>query len=252
MMLVAAITTVALASVSCGGDKTAEFDLITEGTLTICADIPYPPFEYEDNGEIVGFDVEIMDAIADDLGLQTVWLGADFGMITAGTAMAAGTCDMAASAITITQEREDGGIDFGDPYFTADQSLLVKKDSGIQTLTDLDGKVLAVQSDTTGEIYANEHNPGAVIVSYDNPATMFLALEAGDVDGVLQDIGPNADQAKADETVEITEIFTTSEQYGFAFQAGDDDLRIAVNDALAKIRENGTYQTIYDKYFTAG
>ena len=164
--------------------------------------------------------------------------------------MAANQCDIAASAITITAEREEA-IDFATPYFDADQSLLVKADSGYATLTDLAGKNLGVQSGTTGEAYAQENAPSDVeIVSFENGGELFIALEAGNIDGILQDLPVNGYRTTQDDTVTVVETYTTGEQYGFAVQEeGKEALLDAVNDALGAIRDNGTYDDIFAKWF---
>ncbi len=243
-----------LVGAACGGSEadTSEFGLVTADTLTVCSEIPYEPFEYEVDGEYTGFDVDLMQAIADELGLTLEFLGTGFDAITSGSAMAANQCDIAASAITITEERE-ANIDFSDPYFDAAQSLLVKKDSGYATLDDLDGKNLGVQSGTTGEAYAQDNAPSGVqLLSFENGGELFVALESGNVDGILQDLPVNADRAQKDDTVEVVATYSTGENYGFATQEeGKEALLTAVNEALQTLRDNGTYQDIFDKYFSA-
>jgi polar amino acid transport system substrate-binding protein len=228
----------------------ADFGLVSPGTLTVCTDAPYPPMEIEVEGEFTGFDIELMRAIAGELGLELAVVNIGFDPITSGLAMEAGDCDIAAASITITEEREEN-IDFTDSYFVADQSLLVKNDSGITSLADMAGRNLGVQSGTTGEIYANENDPGvAEIFSFENPGDLFTALEAGQVEGILQDIVPNAAEALENDTVSVVETFPTAEEYGFALQEeGKDALREAVNEALADLRTDGTYDTIYDDWF---
>lgn len=226
-----------------------DFGLVSSGTLTVCTDAPYPPMEIEVDGEYTGFDIELMRAVAGELGLGLEVVNIGFDPITSGLAMEAGDCDIAAASITITEEREEN-IDFTDSYFVADQSLLVEKDSGITGLADMAGKNIGAQTGTTGEIYANENNPGATIVSFDNPGDLFTALAAGEVDGILQDIVPNAAEALENDTVEVVETYPTAEEYGFALQEeGQDALREAVNEALATLKADGTYDSIYDDWF---
>jgi polar amino acid transport system substrate-binding protein len=236
------------------GDGDQAFETITPGVLTVCTDAPYPPMEFEQDGEFTGFDIELMRAIAEELGLSGIEVvNSGFDPITSGAAMEAGQCDIAAASITITEERDEN-IDFSDPYFTADQSLLVKKDSGISSLADLAGKRIGVQSGTTGEAYANENAPeGAEIVSFDNPGDLFVALEAGDIDAILQDLVVNQARTLEDDTVAVVETYPTDEQYGFAVkEEGAEALLEAVNQALATLRENGTYDRIYQEWFPQG
>ncbi len=241
----------ALVASACGGDddETGAFPVVSDGTLTVCTDSPYPPMEFEQDGEFTGFDIELMRAIAGELSLDLAVVNSGFDPITSGTAMQSGDCDIAAASITITDEREEN-IDFSDPYFVADQSLLVKKDGGIATLADLDGRNLGVQTGTTGEAYAQDNATGATIVSFDAPGDLFVALEAGEIEGILQDIVVNADRLLSDDTVTLVETYPTDENYGFAVkEEGSEDLLAAVNEALAALRNDGSYDTIYDEWF---
>jgi len=245
------VVVIALVTGACGGGAGGgDLNLVKSGTLTVCSEIPYQPFEFEENGAYVGFDVDVMQAIADQLGLQMEFVGTGFDAITSGAAMGSNQCDIAASAITITPEREQN-IDFSDPYYNSLQSLLVKKASGIKTLAEFAGKRLGVQSNTTGEAYAQEHAPAtAELVSFDAGGDLFVALEAGDIEGILQDLPVNLDRTKNDASVEVVETYDTGEKYGFATQeTGKEELLKQVNDALKTIKDNGTYDTIYQKWF---
>ena len=235
----AALLSSALVASACGGSD----------ALVLCTDAPYPPMEMEIDGEFTGFDIELMRAIADELGRELEVNNIGFDPITSGLAMESGECEIAAASITITEEREEN-IDFSDPYFTADQSLLVSTDSGITNLAGFAGKNLGVQTGTTGEMYANENDPGATIISYENPGDIFTALAAGEIEGVLQDIVPNAEYALNNTDAEIVETYPTNENYGFAVaEEGSEDLLNDVNEALATLQGNGTYDQIYDDWF---
>ncbi len=239
-----------LIAAACGGNGGGEYNLVSEGTLTVCSEIPYRPMEFEEGGVYVGFDVDLMQAIADELGLEMEFINTGFDAITTGSAMQGGQCDIAASSITILPEREEN-IDFSDGYFDAEQSLLVKKDSGITTLSDFSGRTLGVQSVTTGALYAEENAPAdAEIVAFDAGGDLFVALEAGQIDGILQDLVVNGDRLVDDDTVTIVETYPTDEVYGLAVQEeGKEALLDAVNDALQTLRDNGTYDSIFEKWF---
>ncbi len=130
--------------------------------------------------------------------------------------MVGNECDIAASAITIRPDREEN-IDFSDGYFDADQSLMVKTDSGYTSYDDLVGLRLGVQAGTTGEAYANDNNPGGVeIVSFGESADLFVAMEAGDIQGILQDLPVNAERMLGDDTLTVVATYPTGEVYGFA------------------------------------
>lgn len=250
--LIAVVAAFALLLAACGdGEGTGDLGLITEDTLTVCTDAPYPPMEFEQDGEFTGFDIELMRAIADELGLSGIEvINSGFEPITSGVAMETGQCDIAAASITITEEREEN-IDFTDGYFTADQSLLVDDGAGVSSLADFTGMSLAVQTGTTGEMYANENAPADTeIVSFENPGDVFTALQAGNVQGVLQDIVPNADFALNNEGFSLAETYPTEENYGFATEEeGAEAIVDAVNEALATLRDNGTYDDIYNDWF---
>ncbi len=249
----ALVVALALVGAGCGDDDDVDadaFGLVSAGTLTVCTDSPYAPMEFEDaDGNFTGFDIELMRAIAKDLGLETAVVNSGFDPITSGLAMESGECDIAAASITITDERE-ANIDFSDQYFSGDQSLLVKAAGGMNTLASFAGENLGVQTGTTGEIYANENAPDATIVSYEGPGDLLTALVAGEVDGVLQDIVVNGEAALNDDSLSIVETYPTNEFYGLAVQEdGKEALLTAVNASLAKVRADGTYDDIYNDFF---
>ncbi|NYD53537.1 transporter substrate-binding domain-containing protein [Microbacterium pseudoresistens] len=238
------------------GDATAgdDYGLVEAGTLTVCSEVPYPPFEMEggDNGSgYTGFDIDLTAAIADKLGLKLAVQDVSFDGLQSGTTLIAGTCDMGASAMTITEERK-ANIDFSDPYYDSLQSLLTSVDSGIKGIGDLAGKNVGVQQGTTGESYATENAKGATLVQYPGDAELWPALQAGQIVAILQDQPVNVEHEKADSNYKIVEEYNTDEQYGFAFAKGEKDaLREAVNKALEELRDSGDYQKIYDTYFSA-
>lgn len=242
----------ALTGCGSGGGGTAEGggELMTEGALTVCSDVPYPPFENFDKSApsgFSGFDIDIVTAIADGLGLKLKVKDSSFDALQSGLAMNSGDCDLAASAMTITPEREKK-IGFSDPYYDSKQSLLVAEGSPIKSIADLDGKNVGVQKGTTGKAYAEENAPGAKIIAYPSDAEMFPALAAGSVDAVLQDLPVNLDHTK-DGKFAIVEEYDTQESYGLAMKKTNSALIKSVNEQLQKLKDDGEYQKIYDTYF---
>lgn len=237
-----------------GTEPTAEVaapdGLVSGGELTVCSDTPYEPFEFEgDDGEQTGYDIELLRAIADDAGLDLEVADLPFDGILGS--LAAGQCDVVASAVTITEERAQQ-VDFSDPYFDADQSLLVRaEDEGTYaTLADLAGQRIGVQSGTTGAEYAQANAPdGATIVDYEDSDGLFAALTSGEIAAVLQDFPVNAYRATQDDRFAVTETFPTGEQYGFAIAKGNASILDFVNDGLARLHEDGRFDEIYDTYF---
>ncbi len=224
-------------------------DLVSDGKLTVCSDMPYKPFEFEEDGETTGFDYDIVSAMGEQLGVTVEFVTTPFDNII--PALAAGDCDMIASAMTITDERKER-VDFTEPYFDADQSLLVLKENEetYATLEDLAGEDFGVQVETTGATYAEENQPeGSTIKEFSTGDEMFPALISGDIKAALQDLPVNAYRAAtAPDQFVVTETFPTGEQYGFAVAKGSELLG-PLDAALAKIREDGTYDTVYTEWF---
>jgi len=231
-------------------DDDGDYSLVSSGNLTVCTDAPYEPFEFQDDaGNWTGFDIDILRAIAEGMDLELSVTVVPFDGIW--LLPAAGECDIVGSAMTITPERQASAL-FSEPYFDADQSLLVRAaEAGTYaTLASLTGRNIAVQTGTTGEIYAQENRPeGATLISFDEPAAMFLALESGDVDAILQDLPVNGFRSTQDTSFVVTETFPTGEQYGFAVDPGNSGLMDAVNEQLAEMRSDGSYDTIFTKWF---
>jgi polar amino acid transport system substrate-binding protein len=227
-----------------------ELGLITPGTLTVCSDIPYPPFEFEKGGEYTGFDMDIIREVAGGLGLKTDIKDVGFDGLQSGASLAAGQCDLGASAITITEERKKN-IGLSDPYYDSLQSLLVPAGSQIKSMKDLAGKKVGVQQGTTGEAYARENLPkDTQILAYPSDAELFPALQSKGVDAVLQDYPVNLGHTE-DGKFDVVEKYETDEHYGFAVKKnGGEELLKAVNSQLAELKDNGKYKEIYDKYFT--
>lgn len=226
------------------------FQPITAGKLTVCTDAPYEPFEFQDeSGKWTGFDLDLMTAIATRYGLTLEVSVQPFDGIW--LAPKAGTCDVVASAMTITEERAENAA-FSDSYFDSYQSLLVRE-ADAETLVDLDsldGKTIGVQTGTTGEAFAKENAPTAKLQTFDDAAAMFLALEGGQIDGIIQDFPINAYRAvKQGGTVVSASFEDQTEEYGFAVAPENEDLLLAINESLNEFRSTGVYQEIFDRYF---
>ncbi|WP_110239200.1 transporter substrate-binding domain-containing protein [Nocardioides gilvus] len=247
-----AIAALALSLAACGSDSddNDESNLVSSGKLTVCSEVPYPPFEIEDPDSpsgYTGFDMDIVQYIADEMDLELSVVPTSFTAIDGASALNASQCDLAASAITINDDRKPN-MEFSDGYFTSAQTLLVPEGSPVKELADLEGKKIGVQSSTTGETYANENATGADIVAFEGDSKMFQALKAKTVDALLQDIGPNRVH-QDDGGFVIVEEYDGAEEYGFAMKKGNTELVEDVNEALQEMRDSGEYDTVYAKYF---
>jgi polar amino acid transport system substrate-binding protein len=252
----------ALLLAACGGGEEEEqttsrqapaedVGLVNEGQLTTCTHLPYKPFQFERDGKIVGFDVDLVDLVAKELGVRQEIVDTPFEGIQSGEDLNARKCDIAAAAMTITPERAEK-IAFSDPYFDANQALLVKKDSGIETLDDLKGKTLGVQSGTTGKLYAekNAEPKGVKLKDYEDLALELSSVKSGQVDAGINDVPVLLDFAKENPDLEVTQQFETGEQYGFGMKKGtSDQLAAVVNRVLSEARQDGRYDRLYEKWF---
>ncbi len=251
--VVAAMVVGLAACGSSGGETKAGAPLVKSGTFTVCSDVPYPPFEDFSKSSptgFTGFDIDLSQKIAEGLGLKLTVQDVGFETLQSGQTLASGQCDMGASAMTITPQREKN-LTFSAPYYDSKQSLLVYKDSGIKSIDDLSGKKVGVQQGTTGQNYAKEHLPsGAKMVAFPSDGEMYQAMQAKQVDALLQDFPVNLAHVKADSQLEIVQEYPTNESYGFAFKKGNTALAGEVDGQLKKMRSDGTYQKIYDKYFS--
>jgi polar amino acid transport system substrate-binding protein len=261
---IALASTLALATVltACGSDDGGDsagdsgsgdesgLTTISSGTLTVCSDVPYPPFEdFDETSEsgFKGFDIDIVQAIADGLELELAVKDSSFDALQSGQALNAAQCDIAASAMTITEERK-AALDFSDGYYDSQQSLLVAEGSDIASIDDLDGVKVGVQQGTTGKAYAEENASGADIVSFPSDAEMFQAIKAGQVEALLQDLPVNINHQEQG-GFSVVETYSTDESYGLAMKKGNTELVDAVNEQLSEMRDDGTYDEIYNTYF---
>jgi polar amino acid transport system substrate-binding protein len=253
--LVAAMAVVGIAA-GCGssssttgtsGGSSSDLGLISPGTLTIGSDIPYPPFEQGSPPNYTGFDVDLMDAIAKKLDLKPKWVDTAFGTIFSD--QQAGKFDVVASATTITPARQQK-VTFSDPYFDADQSLMVQKGSDLKSTDDITSSTrIGVQQGTTGADYASNKTDGQV-QSYPEIGNAFNALQAGQVDAVINDFAVSAFALKKYPQLDVVQTIKTGEQYGFPMQPQNTALQDAVNGALKSVIDDGTYEKIYEKWFT--
>ncbi|MFI5696960.1 ABC transporter substrate-binding protein [Kribbella sp. NPDC051586] len=260
--------TVALAAVlglslsACGDDsgsggsddkaKAAGITLVKPGKLTVCTHLPYKPFQYKDGTDVVGFDVDLLNLVADDLGLKQDVVNIEWAQVTSGAAFQAKKCDMGMGAMTITKERQ-AAISITDPYMDATQVLMAKKDSGIKSLADLRGKKLGAQADTTGKKYADENAAanGYTVIPFNDLALQENNVKSGRVAAAINDNGVLYDFVKDNPDMAVVAEFNTGEQYGFgALKDGSGPKLVSkFNDLLTKAKSDGKYNEIYKKWF---
>ena len=217
--------------------------------ITVASDIAYPPFEFEKNGKPVGFDIDLMSEIGKRAGFTPEFKNVTFDGIIPG--LGNNLYDAGVSAFTITKAREKQ-IDFSDPYFNADQSLMVQSGAPIKSVDDIGDGTVGVQLGTTGELKAKEFEQQGKITgevrTFDTITEAFSALENGQIDAVINDFPVSAYFAKTGGgSLEVVQTIPTGEQYGIAFPQ-DSDLLEPVNKALEEMKKDGTYAEIYEKW----
>lgn len=220
-----------------------------EKVLKVGSDIAYAPFEFmDDKQNPVGFDIDLMNAIAKDMGYKAQFETSPFDGLN--LSLASGKYDAVISAMTITPERAKVVL-FSDKYFLATQYIAVKKGSSIKTAADLKGKRVGVQASTTGQ-YAME-DMGVTTKKYDTTPDALTDLVNGGLDAVVADSPvilyfiskqPNAN------VVALQGDFP-KEYYGIAMKLDNKDLAAKINGSLKKLIDNGEYATMYKKWFNA-
>ena len=152
------------------------------------------------------------------------------------------------SAATITEEREKA-VDFSNPYYLSEQAVLVKEGSDVKSLEDLEGQTVAVQQGTTGQELAKEELGGSEIRPFPEGPDAVNALKAGTVEGVIIDAPVAQNAVEKSGGVEIAEKVPTEEEYGIAVAQGETELLEEINKGLEEVLDDGTYKTIYEKWF---
>jgi len=251
LWLLAMVLIASLLIAACGGAATeapAAEPAAPPMKIKVGTNAEYRPFEFVDeNGAVVGFDIDLMNAIAKAAGFEAEFVNTRWDGIF--VALSQGEFDAVQSAATITDERKQS-VDFSDPYFLSGQGLAVKQGSPITGIADVDGKRVGVQLGTTGDIWASE-NTGAEVIRFDEITLAMQALANGDIDAVLNDSPVSADIIKANPDlglVMLPEVYST-EQYGIAVNKNKPDVLAAINRGLAAVRASGEYDAIYEKWF---
>ena len=236
-------------------DDNAAFTTVEEGKLHMSTNAAFPPYEMTtDDGGFEGIDVEVADAIAKKLGLELVV--DDMAFTAALTAVQNGQSDIAMAGITVRPDRLEV-MDFSDTYATGIQVVIVNEDSPIQSIDDLaSAEMIGTQAGTTGYEYCaadpEDDGYGADhVTAFDTGALAVTALINGQVDAVVIDNEPAKVYVTNNPGLKILDTEFANEDYAIGFQKGNDALREAVNQAIAELKADGTFQKIVDKYIKA-
>ena len=255
-VLAAGVLLVIAGTAGCAKENTGttvRVKLVQAGWLITCTHLPYAPFQSEDRtGKVIGFDVDLIDLVAAKLGVTQKIVDTPFDGIKSGADLNVGKCDVAAAAMTITDERRKV-LDFSEPYFDATQALAVPASEPYRTLPDLVGRRIGVQGGTTGEAYVRDQmrkqHLDINVIPFHDLGSLQQALEIGQVDAAVGDVTVWNDYTRIYKSVIVANGFNTGEQYGFGVKrGGDPKLLETINDVLEKAHADGTYDSIYKKW----
>lgn len=222
--------------------------------ITVATNAYFPPYEYyDDNNEIVGIDMEIMQLICDKLGYEMKIEDMEFDTIIA--AVQSGKAQVGAAGMTVTEDRLLE-VNFSDTYAKSKQVIIVPEGSDITGPDDLNGKKIGVQLGTTGDLYVTWDiedgvYEGTTVEQYQNGITAVQALNTGKIDAVVIDVEPAKVFVSQNEGLQILEAEYIEEEYAYAVAKDNTKLLDEINTVLAEIKANGELQAIIDKYIAA-
>lgn len=248
------VLVMAFALVGCGGqaDNDAQPDQGSK-KLVVGTNATFPPFEMQEGNDFTGFDMDLIRAIGEVQGYEVEIKHMDFKALV--PSVQSGKIDAAIAGMSITPERLES-VDFTESYFDAGLIIAVQKDNqDIQNTDNLKGKKLAAQNGTIGAAYCDEvkkADASTEVRIFDDIGAAFMELEKGGVDAVVNDHPVTAYYLKTATDTNakmVGDIFSADDQYGIAVKKGNTDLLNTLNEGLAKLKENGTYDEIYSKWF---
>lgn len=227
---------------SCGGNGGEKEKLV------MATNAEFPPYEYVEDGKIVGIDAEIAALIAEKLDMELEIVDVAFDSIIPG--VQSGKYDMGMAGLTVDEKRLEK-VNFSTSYATGIQAIIVKEGSDIKTVDDLAGKKIGVQTSTTGDIYATDDYGEEAITRYDNGAVAVQALIADKVDCVIIDNEPAKSYVKANEGLKVLDTEYTVEDYAICFAKEDTELKDKVDGALKELIADGSVKEVIEKYIPA-
>lgn len=242
-LLLLAIAAVSVFMVA-GCKKSAE----ESNKLVVGLNAEFPPFEYKEaNGNIVGFDVDLMNEIGKLINKEIEYKNMGFDSLL--IAIQSGKIDISISGMTATDERRQV-VNFSTPYFVSKQAILTRSDSTITNFDDLTGKTIGVVLGYTGDLAVTEkYKDTANIIKFDSGDQLILALNSKKMDVAVIDMEPAKKYVEFNQGLKLVETPLSEEEYSIAIPKGKEQLVEDINKALETLKSNGTYDKIYSKYF---
>lgn len=244
VLLVAACS---VSLVACGEKKEEEKKAEEDKTLVMATNAEFPPYEYYEGEEVIGIDVDIAKAVAEELGMELKIEDMAFDSVI--PAVSSGKADIALAGLTVTDERKEN-LNFTDTYAKATQVIIVKEDSAIAGPDDLEGKKIGVQLGTTGDLYASDIKD-AEVEQYNKGFEAVQATMQGKIDAVIIDSEPAKEFVAEAEGLKILDEAFTEEEYAIGIAKDNDELLEKVNKALKSLKESGKLDEIVAEYIKA-
>lgn len=220
-------------------------------TYVVGTEASFPPFEYVENGKFVGFDMDLIREIGKLYGFDVEIRDISFDSLI--PSLMTGNIDIIVAGMTITEEREKV-VDFTIPYFSADQSILVRKGEGKNISVLFEKRKIGVQTGTTGDLWVTENLvdkgflPKGNLTRYDTFNFAVRDLINKNIDAIVLD-NPVAQRFTKTDPVEIVGIIKTNENYGMAVAPGNEELLNMLNEGIRQLQENGKIDDLIQKYF---
>ena len=219
------------------------------GVLRMGTNATFPPYEYVDeNNEVAGIDADIAAAIAEKLGMELEITDMAFDSLI--PALQSDTIDIVLAGMTVDPERAEQ-VNFTDSYATGVQVIIVPEGSDIASPDDLEGKNIGVQTGTTGDLYCTDDYGQEFVKQFDNGPLAVAALVNGQVDCVVIDNEPAKNYVAANQGLKILDTAYANEEYAAAIAKDNTELFEQVNAAIQELKEDGTIDSIIEKYIPA-
>lgn len=219
--------------------------LLSDGVLDIGTSADFPPYEFYDGDKIVGIDPDIAKEIGDKLGVEVKFHDMEFSAIIA--AVESGKLDVGMSGFTVTEERQKQ-VNFSDSYANSVQKVLVKKDSEIKTIEDLEGKKIGTQLGTTGDIFAKDDFGDDNVQSFTKYSDAVLALQNNKIDAILLDEQTANKFKDANDDLDTLDTAYANEDYAIAISKDDEELLEEINSVLKDLKDSGKLDEIIGTY----
>ena len=228
---------------ACGKKGPSLADVKKAGKLVVATSPDFPPFENLEGGKVVGIEVDLMEMICKELGIELQLEQINFDAVLTG--VQSGKYDCGMSGISVTPKREKNTL-FTTPYCLAAQCIVVRADSNIASKADLAGKKISVQTGTTAAEFCS--GEGYDLSQFELNQDAKTALTQGKVEAWVVDDLTAAEMCKGDDSVKILSESMTTEPYAFAFAFGSEDLVAEINKILEKLIADGTVEALFAKY----